>query len=156
MTASLKQLDKAWLVFAPVFVVLLGLDQLTKWWAASTLEPGYSVDFGFVLSYNDGIVFGLDLPLWAVWVLTLGILAMGIWLVLENKLWRDKWHLLGFSMIFAGAIGNMIDRLRFGYVIDFIKIYWWPNFNLADVFIVVGALGLMGVILLSEGDLQKL
>ncbi len=131
-----KDIDRVWLVFAPIFVSLLGLDQISKWWALSNLEFGKNVDFGLKLVYNDGIVFGIDLPIWGIYALTLGILGFGIFLVWKEELWRDIWHLSAFAFILAGAIGNVIDRIRFGYVIDFLQVYWWPTFNLADVWIV--------------------
>lgn len=87
--------------------------------------------------------------------MTFGILAMGTYLVIEEKLWQDKWHLTSLAMILAGAIGNLIDRMRFGYVIDFIKVYWWPNFNLADVWIVVGVIVFGWIVLVREDGLTK-
>jgi len=135
-----RKFDKIWLYFAPLTGVMLVLDQVTKAWAHSSLEIGEPVDFGWQLVYNDGIVFGIDLPIWFIFGLTIAILALGTYLVIQEKLWQDKWHLTGLALILSGAIGNVIDRVRFGYVIDFIKVYWWPNFNLADIFIVCGVL----------------
>ena len=48
--------------------------------------------------------------------------------------------LLVSLLLLAGALGNLFDRIRFGYVIDFIKVYWWPTFNIADVCIVLAVL----------------
>lgn len=137
---SSKFFDKQWLFFGPLFAVLLGADQASKAWANTQLELEEVIDFGFDLHYNDGIIWGIDLPMWVIFILTVAILGLGFYLVVENKLWRDKWHLTGLALILAGAIGNLIDRVRFGYVIDFIKIYWWPTFNLADAFIVCALL----------------
>lgn len=134
------ELDKIWMFFAPLFVVLLGADQLTKEWAITNLSLEKSTDIGLALVHNDGIVFGFDLPLALIYLLTVAILAFGTYLVIENKLWRDKWHLAGLALLLAGALGNLIDRIRFGYVIDFIKVYWWPTFNLADVWIVLAVI----------------
>jgi len=154
--ASFKELDKSWLFFAPIFVGLLALDQFSKWWALENLRLGDSVDYGFELSYNEGIVFGINLPQWAIWVMAVGILALGVSLIWENKQWRDKWHLTGFAMILAGAIGNLIDRIRFGYVVDFIKVFWWPNFNLADVFIVLAVMLFAWEFLIREDKISKI
>ena len=129
-------LHRQWLYFGTLFSALLVGDQLSKAWADHHLDLSETVEYGFALSYNDGIVWGIDLPLWATFTLTGVILCLGAYLVYENRLWRDKWHLTGLALILAGAIGNLIDRIRFGYVIDFIKVYWWPTFNIADACIV--------------------
>ncbi len=145
-----RQLDKIWMFFMPIFVVFLAVDQLSKWWALSSLKLGESVDFGFALSQNYGIVFGIALPQEVIFVLTGGILALGVYLVIQEKLWQDHWHLMGLALLLAGAIGNLIDRVRLGYVVDFIKVYWWPTFNLADAFI-VAAIVLFGWIFVVRG-----
>lgn len=154
-TPSRRVLDRLWLSFSILTGGLLLLDQVSKSWALRSLEMGKSVDFGWQLAYNDGIVFGIDLPLWFTFVMTFGILAMGTFLVIKEKLWRDLWHVTALSMILSGAVGNLIDRIRYGYVIDFIKIYWWPNFNLADVWIVTGVCVFFWIILVREEALSK-
>ncbi len=134
--ARSPELDRIWKFFGPLFLVLFGADQISKWWAVKNLDSINDQNIGMALSYNDGIVFGLNLPIWMIWVLTIAVFGLGVWLVIENKLWRDHWHLTGLALLLAGAIGNTIDRFRLGYVVDFLKVYWWPTFNLADVFIV--------------------
>lgn len=134
----------------PLFVMFLAADQLSKWWALSNLRLGESVDFGFALTQNYGIAFGIKLPQLAIFALTFGILALGAYLVVEEKLWQDHLHLTGLALLLAGAIGNLIDRVRLGYVVDFIKVYWWPTFNLADAFIVAAVI-LFGFIFIVRG-----
>ena len=87
---------------------------------------------------NINIAFGLPLPQLVIIILTfLLLIALGfIW-------WLDLWRgnflsLLGLSLIILGALSNLLDRLIFGYVIDYINIFIWPVFNLADAMIVVG------------------
>lgn len=135
-----SQLDKIWMFFAPLLVLTLGADQLSKDWALAHLNLEESTDLGLALTYNNGIVFGFDMPLAVIYFLTVAIVSFGTYLVIQNKLWRDHWHLAGLALLLAGAVGNLIDRIRFGYVIDFIKVYWWPTFNLADVWIVLAVL----------------
>jgi signal peptidase II len=147
-----KKMDKVWLVFAPIFVVLLAADQITKAWAVENLKPCRSADFGFDLAYNEGVAFGIPIPTWLIFVLTCFFLAGAIYFVVQEKLWRDKWHLAALALLFSGGIGNLIDRVRFGYVVDFLKVYWWPNFNLADIFIVAAVL-MLSVSLLKEPSL---
>jgi signal peptidase II len=150
---SAKKLDTAWLRFSPLFVLLLAADQLSKWWAVQNLSLHERVDLGFSLSYNTGIAFGFHLPQWLIFLLIFGILCGGTYLVLENKLWRDKWHLTGLAFLLAGALGNLIDRIRIGSVVDFIKIYFWPTFNLADAFIVIAMLIFAWIIIVREDAL---
>lgn len=155
-TLSPHRLDRLWIYFAPLFVVLLGLDQVTKEWAVSNLKLYENADFGLVLSQNTGVVFGFDLPLWTIYVLTGGILALGAYVVWKEKLWRDHWHLTGLALILAGAMGNLIDRVRLDYVVDFIKVYWWPTFNFADVWIVAGVVLLTWSTLFRGKVVEKL
>ena len=156
MNISFKVLDKSWLFFGPFFLLLLGLDQWSKAWVLENLKLGEAKDFGLQLAQNNGIVFGIDMPEWVIYLLIIFILGFGAYLVFENKLWRDKWHLTGLALMLAGAIGNLIDRVRFGYVVDFIKIYWWPNFNLADVFIVSAVCLFAWIFIVREEGVSKI
>ena len=153
---SSRRLDQLWTFFAPLVVVFLSADQLTKDWAVSNLKDAKPTEFGLSLTYNSGVVFGFDLPLAAICLLTVGILALGTYLVVKQKLWRDRWHLTGLALLLSGAVGNLIDRVRFGAVVDFIKVYWWPTFNLADVWIVLGVLVFAWQFLFREDELEKL
>jgi len=138
--SRLKKYDKLWIYFAPFFLGFLAVDQLTKWWAVENLRLGETVDFGFSLSHNYGIVFGVQLAEPLIFLLTGLILAVGLYLVVKEKMWQDHRHLAALSLLSAGAIGNLADRIRLGYVVDFIQVYWWPTFNLADAYIVVSVL----------------
>ncbi len=156
--ARSPELDRIWKFFGPFFVILVAADQITKMWAVSNLSEGTQKDFGLVLSYNKGVVFGLgyNSPTWVIWFLTIAVLGLGFWLVIENKLWRDKWHLTGLALLLGGGIGNSIDRFRTGQVVDFIKVYWWPIFNLSDVFIVTGIILFAWEFLIRENTLEDL
>ncbi|KFL35515.1 hypothetical protein N788_08540 [Arenimonas donghaensis DSM 18148 = HO3-R19] len=139
----------AWLGLS---AVLVALDQWTKWLAVSRLEYGNPVPFieGFwnwTLVHNYGAAFSFlsSAGGWQRWfftVLAIGISAgLAVWLARTPRAdWRTA---MPFALIIAGAVGNVIDRLRFGYVVDFVDWYagtWhWPAFNIADSAIVVGA-----------------
>jgi signal peptidase II len=93
-------------------------------------------------------VFGLHYgPQILYFVLPLSASALVIWYGFRAK---DAWSATAFGMILSGALGNVIDRARFGYVIDFIVFelrrlgFEWYTFNLADAFVVVGAIMLLG------------
>jgi len=145
--------------------VLVVLDQLAKFWAVRNLELdtlGITVIPGALyLSYvqNTGVAFGLlrgfDLNLGPMhidgtFLLGLLSLAVSIWLVQHLARHASRHDVLtrsALTLILAGAAGNMIDRLRLGYVIDYvnIKIGWFdfPVFNLADACISIGAVLLL-------------
>lgn len=133
-------------------VLILSLDQLSKYWALghlghSTPTPIFPM-LSLSLSYNTGAAFGFlnsfgDWHRWFFASLSLVMsVVLSIWLVRIPS--KDVWTSLGISLILGGALGNLIDRLFLGYVVDFIDVYYknhhWPLFNLADSAICVGAI----------------
>ena len=131
---------------------VVALDQLTKAVVLSHLEPGMhvAVEARFVnltLVMNPGLAFGLlgGVPVgwrWLVAVLSLialAVLARVALRVLPEGTWLDH---VAVGLIFGGAVGNLIDRVRFGAVVDFVDLhfhgYHWPAFNVADSSITVG------------------
>ncbi len=127
------------------FIVIF--DQLSKSFFLNLLSFGESVPvirniFHFTLVQNTGIAFGLfkERGILFLIVSLIAILVFGWLLYLEAK--KQTLSLpsaVAFSLIIAGAIGNFIDRLRFGFVIDFIDFRIWPVFNIADTAITIGA-----------------
>jgi len=143
--------------------VVVALDQITKAVVLSHLQPGVHVDVvsGFAnltLVMNPGLAFGLlgTVPVAWRWVvaclslIALGVLARVALRVLPEGGWLDR---LAIGLIFGGAVGNLIDRVRFGAVVDFVDLhlrgYHWPAFNVADSSITVGV-ALLGLRLLSH------
>ena len=155
-------------IFLGFAVDLVILDQLSKWAVSELLmrDSGESLDlwswiiaaperldfgrievlpfFNLVMVWNQGVSFGLFSgdtdygPLLLV-VLALGISAgFGVWLFRSDS----RLQMTGLAMVIGGAIGNVIDRLRFGAVMDFLDVhmfgYHWPAFNVADSAIVIG------------------
>ena len=132
--------------------VLLVLDQWSKWLAVEHLEFQSPVPFvpGFwnwTLTHNTGAAFSFlaDAGGWQHgFFIGLALLVSVVLLVGLAKTARTDWRTaLPFALVISGAVGNVIDRLRFGYVVDFVQWYagsfHWPVFNLADSCIVVGA-----------------
>lgn len=136
--------------------VLIAADQLTKLWAQSAFPlngEGLYVGLGFYLTYvqNTGAAFGILKS----GTLVLGLLSALVSLSLVVYLLRRGPQMGGLQraalvLILAGALGNMIDRFRLGYVIDFIHFkvpgFSFPVFNVADSCVVIGA----GLLLLSS------
>lgn len=129
----------------PVAVVVVILDQLTKWWAVNTLDTR-DIDvvwtLRFNLSYNTGMAFSAGRD----WGPVIGVLAMVIIVVLLLNLRRESSPLadVAVGMVVGGAVGNLIDRLfrdpawLRGGVVDFIDFQWFPIFNIADMAITIG------------------
>ena len=132
-------------------VLLGGADQASKAWAIRTLplhEPRDLVQgfLGLVHVRNTGVAFSLLANLDPGWVhpilILVSVLAMGAVLAYIAYLPCRGAAPVGLGLILGGAIGNLIDRARLGYVVDFLDLYWrghhWPTFNVADVGISVG------------------
>jgi len=137
--------------FALAAALLAVLDWWSKRWFQEVLVSSGPVEvfqgLRFVLVYNSGAAFGV-LASAGGWQRGLLIsLAVGVMVYLAWRLWAarpDESRLnLGFAMILGGAAGNLIDRVRYGHVVDFIDLYvgnWhWPAFNVADMAITIGA-----------------
>ena len=141
-----------WLALSAGIIVL---DQLSKAWVLTTL-PEYTaipVIEGFwnwYRTYNTGAAFSFlsDAGGWQKYffvVLAVAITGLlGYWLSRTPR--RDWKTALSYALVIGGAIGNVIDRLLHGHVVDFIQWYWrgyyWPAFNIADAAIVGGAVGI--------------
>lgn len=138
-----------WLLLS---IAVILADQLSKWWLNMTLPPYQSIPvipmLNLTLVYNSGAAFNFlnDAGGWQRWFLvTLTIIVITI---LLNWLWHmrteERLQALSVSLILGGAIGNLIDRVWLGYVIDFLDVYYqtyhWPVFNIADSAITIGAI----------------
>jgi signal peptidase II len=140
-------------IFLSILVGGVALDQITKLLVVRGLTLGDQVPviegfFNLVLVYNRGAAFGLfsNLSVEFAWVffiittsLVLAVVTFLWWRLPEDKTLAA----VGYSMIFAGAVGNLIDRVRLGEVIDFLDFhlgrYHWPAFNVADSLVCLGA-----------------
>ena len=142
---------KPWLWLA-VIVVLL--DQISKWVVLGTLQPGetryVAPFFNWVLAFNPGAAFSFlsDAGGWQRWFFTALALGVSGWIVSQLRRHCNEFRLsLALTMVLGGALGNVIDRIRFGVVIDFIQWhaagFYWPAFNVADSAITLGAILLL-------------
>lgn len=147
---------------AAIFVVIL-LDQASKWlMLEQVMRPPRVIEvtpfFNLVYAWNRGVSFGLfdEVSAWNNWALP--AIALAVCAVLAFWLARAQhWLLsLGLGMIIGGAIGNVVDRVRFGAVFDFLDVHaggWhWPAFNVADSSITVGVTLLILDSLFSFGE----
>ena len=139
----------AQIIAVVLILVGVGLDQLTKYLVVSNMALHESIDiipgvFRFTYIQNDGAAFGsLDNARWVFMVLSI-VAIIGILVYMFWKKPQDKLMLSALILIVSGGIGNMIDRIALGYVIDFIdfcafpKVWMWV-FNVADSFVCIGA-----------------
>ena len=134
----------------PFILILIFLDQVTKWWIVNyIMQPVKLIPitpfFNIVLTWNSGISFGICMNQGDFSVIILSTLAILIVFFLAAWLMKaeNKKLIIGLICIIGGAIGNIIDRVYHGAVIDFldfhIKSYHWPAFNVADSCIFIGA-----------------
>jgi signal peptidase II len=135
-------------------LLVLAIDQLSKLWIVNSFTPGESrALLGQVLSLtyvqNQGAAFGI-LP-GRSWLFFICALLVILILVVLNSSQRQPAGLqVIFGLLMAGAMGNLLDRLRLNYVIDFLDLGWWPIFNVADMAIVCGAILLAFKLLWDE------
>ena len=137
-----------WLWLAGAFIAL---DQISKWVVLGTLQPGDSryvaPFFNWVLTFNPGAAFSFlsNAGGWQRWFFTALALGVSGWIVVLLRRHCNEFRLsLALTMVLGGALGNVIDRVRFGAVVDFIQWhvagYYWPAFNVADSAITIGAI----------------
>ncbi|MEM7289413.1 MAG: signal peptidase II [Pseudomonadota bacterium] len=137
-----------------IIVALVMLDQISKWFTEAYLPMQDLMEvlpfLGLYRTYNYGVAFSMlsGLGRWPLVFLTLAIIAFVLWL------WRSLepsriLSAFGFALVIAGALGNLIDRIGLGYVIDMIFFhidalnFQFAVFNLADTFITLGAIAII-------------
>lgn len=132
-------------------LVLIVLDQFTKIGFDNALVYGQRVPvfpfFDFTLLYNKGAAFSFlaNQPGWQRWFFTaigIGASVFIVWMMHKHR--SQHRFMLALTLILGGAIGNVIDRLAYGHVVDFLLFYWhqwhYPAFNIADMGITIGAI----------------
>jgi signal peptidase II len=135
--------------------IVVALDQLSKAWVMATLPEFQQVPvipgvWNWFRTYNEGAAFSFlsDAGGWQKYVfIALALVICGLLARMLARTPRGEWRTAApFALVIGGAVGNVIDRLLHGHVVDFIQWYWrdhyWPAFNLADSAIVAGAIGI--------------
>lgn len=134
-----------------IAVIVVLFDQLSKYWMLHQVLAEKSIIeilpcFNLVKAWNTGVSFSMFNDGGMLGIVALSGLALVIVAFLLKWLWGENNRLIQISlgMIIGGAIGNVIDRISYGAVFDFLDFYWknthWPAFNVADSFICVGAM----------------
>ena len=150
-----------------IAVAVLVIDQITKlmviaWIPFQARIP--LVDDLLALTHvrNTGAAFGLfsDAPVAPVRVglVIVSVLAVGLIWAYAREGWHEPRIVVAFGFILGGALGNLIDRVRLSYVVDFVDVHWgryhWPSFNVADMAITVGAISLF-IAMARQGEVEE-
>lgn len=150
-----------------IVLAIVVLDQITKIWADTSLAMYEQVPitsfFNITKAYNYGAAFSFlnDAGGWQRWLFT-GIslvvsIVLTVWLYRMSR--QERWLSLSIALILGGAVGNLIDRVWYGYVVDFIQVYWntsyFPSFNIADAAISCGTVILLAITLFEKNDSEK-
>ncbi len=136
-----------WLGLSALVIVL---DQLSKIWITNHFAYGESLTvlgvFNLVLAHNTGAAFSMlnDAGGWQRWMFSAIAVVASVWIVwLLRKHHQQKLFCLALALILGGALGNLMDRIAYGYVVDFLDFHWgnqhFPAFNVADSAITCGA-----------------
>ena len=150
----------SFLRYLVIATITLLLDQLSKWSALSNLKMGVPEQvfpfMNWLLLFNPGAAFsflaqGSGWQRWFFTAIGLAACIYIIWLIRKSQ--NDKLLCIALSLILGGALGNVLDRLMYGAVVDFIDLHYanwhWPAFNIADSAICIGAA------LIIWGELRK-
>ena len=147
-----------WLVFFGLALTVLVLDQLTKAWLTSNLSPGEVMSVigdyvRLVYSQNSGALFGLfrdNALLFGI----VSIVVIGLIVAYQRQVGSSLYLSIALGLLLGGALGNVTDRLRLGYVVDFVDIgigaLRWYTFNVADAAISLSIVLLIGAALIPS------
>ena len=157
-------MNKKWRLFLSISGAIVAIDQLVKLYIHTNFRLHESITvienyFNIAYVRNPGAAFGFLARAPEVFrdnfFLVLPPIAMiVILLMLRNVQQNDRVQISALGLVFGGALGNYIDRLQFGYVIDYLEFHWkdtytWPNFNVADSGIVCG-IGILMLLMFLE------
>jgi signal peptidase II len=151
---SLRAGPMQWLGLLAIGLTAVAADQLTKHIVTGhlALDDGIHVIGPFWIHHvqNSGIAFGLFSSATAVVIVLTGIAVAWMLLFFFRSGGRHPVLPVALGLVIGGSVSNLLDRVRLGYVTDFIDLRYWPAFNLADSFIVVGVAILLGTLLSAE------
>ena len=144
-------------IAAILFFAIIAVDQMTKWHVVTTMMPGESLPVLRDVSHwtyvqNHGAAFGILEDHQGFFILA-GLALIVLFLRYYPKLKQTTvWMHYGTLAMLAGAVGNLIDRVRLHYVVDFFDFRIWPVFNIADIAIVGGVISMIYAILFKMKD----
>ncbi len=153
-TRSFAATGAQWLALAAVALAAVVADQVTKHVVASHLriDQGIHVVGPFWIRHvqNSGIAFGLFASATAAVTVVTGVAIAWMLVYFGRSGARHPVLPVALGLVIGGSVSNLADRVRLGYVTDFLDFRYWPAFNLADSFIVVGVAVLLGALVLAD------
>ena len=148
-----------WLALAAIAFAAIAADQLTKYIVTSrlALDDGVHVVGPFWIHHvqNSGIAFGLFASATAVVILATGIAVTWMLVFFARSGARHPILPVALGLVIGGSVSNLLDRVRLGYVTDFLDFRYWPAFNLADSFIVIGVAVLLGALVAADRPARR-
>jgi signal peptidase II len=148
-----------WVSLAAIVLAALAADQLTKRVVTShlRLDEGAHVVGPFWIHHvqNSGIAFGLFASATAAVIALTGIAVAWMLLFFARSGSRHPVLPVALGLVIGGSLSNLLDRVRLGYVTDFLDFRYWPAFNLADSFIVIGVVILLAALLAAEREPRR-
>ena len=148
-----------WVALAAIAFSAIAADQLTKHIVSSqlALDDGAHVLGPFWIHHvrNSGIAFGFFSQATAVVIVLTGLAVAWMLVFFARSGSRHPILPVALGLVIGGSTSNLLDRVRLGYVTDFLDLRWWPAFNLADSFIVIGVLVLLATLVLAEREPRR-
>ena len=151
-----KKSPRDYIIYTAIIIGGIIIDQITKALASAYLKPIYTLPiiediFHFTYRENTGMAFGMLKEHRWVFMLVSTILIIGMGIYLYGMKSENRLYDVSLSLILSGGVGNMIDRIFLGYVIDFLEFTFieFPVFNGADSFVSIGAVLLILYLLIS-------
>ncbi len=146
---SLKTLIK-WehnLAIITLSLAIITVDRIVKFYIEEYLTVGEMVPvinnvFSITRVQNVGAAFGMFQGMTFLFILA-AVMVFGLFIYFYQTVLEDNRLIIAAGMIIGGTVGNLMDRIYFGYVIDYLDIAFWPTFNLSDSFLVIGMLLLL-------------
>lgn len=129
-------MKKVFLKIISLSVAIAFVDQMAKFFIEKT--------FPEIISRNTGIAFGFDVGnIWAIIISNIVLMGIVVYAAKKELQIKNTITQIFLSMILGGGIGNLIDRIFRGYVVDYVSIWWYPSFNIADISISLGIAGIV-------------
>jgi signal peptidase II len=148
-----------WIGLAAVALAALGADQLTKAVVSDhlALDEGIQVAGPFSIHHvqNSGIAFGLFSSATAVVIVLTSVAVAWMLVFFARSGARHPMLPAALGLVIGGSVSNLIDRIRLGHVTDFLDFRYWPAFNLADSFIVIGVVMLFVILLFTDREPRR-
>ena len=147
---------KKYLPWILLGVGLMAIDQASKLWVKLYLGQEvveiFDEFFRFIYSENFGIAFSIPIPLILLIAFNTFLICLLPWMASKELNISSKITLSALTLVIAGGLGNLIDRFVWGFVVDFISIWKYPIFNIADIYIFVGVF----LVIICYGKIKRI